>query len=91
MRIQIRNTAQELVQPEGGDDRRLGDVLRGHWHLVVPLAEIQLAEDLLAGQLGREVLHVWWGVYVPLGDQVQPPVVAAGPPGAVGLLHHVQR
>ena len=82
---------QKLEEAEGGDHRRLGDVLGGHWHLVVPLPQIQLGEDLLAGQLGREILHVGRRVHVPLCGQVQPPVVAAGPPGAVRLLHHVQR
>ena len=43
---------QKLIQPKGGDDHHLGDVLRSHWHLVVPLAKIQLGEDLLAGELG---------------------------------------
>ena len=82
---------QELKEAEGSDHRRLGDVLGGHWQLVVPLPQIQLGENLLAGQLGREVHHVGWRVHVPFGSQVQSPVIAAGPPGAIRLLHHVQR
>ena len=82
---------RSLYSTKGGDDRRLGDVLWSNWHLVVPLVEIQLAENLLANQLGQEVLHVGRWVHVPLGDQVQPPVVTTGPPGASGLLHYVQR
>ena len=39
---------EKLVQPEGGDHRCLLDVLGGHWHLVVALPQVQLAEDLLA-------------------------------------------
>ena len=66
-------------------------LLLGHWDLVVPLTKIQLAEDHLAGQLGQEVLYVGWRIHVLLFDQIQPPVVTSGPPGAIELLHHVQQ
>ena len=44
---------QKLVEPEGGDNCCLGDVLLGHRDLVVPLEKIQLTEDLFAGQPGQ--------------------------------------
>ena len=48
--LEPKGHPQKLLQPKGGDDRCLGDVLLGHRDLVVPLAKIQHAEDLLAGQ-----------------------------------------
>ena len=59
--------------------------------LVAPLSEIQLAEHLFACQPGRQVLHVGRQVHIPLSDQVQLPVVAAWPPAAIRLLHHMQQ
>ena len=49
--------------------------------LVLPLPEVQLAEELLAGQPGWEVLHVGRRVHVPLGDQVQLPLQGVGSEG----------
>jgi len=57
---------------------------------VVSLDEVDLAEDGSSVQAIGEVLHVWQGVPVWRYDGVEPPVVTAGPPGAVLLGHHVQ-
>ena len=54
------------------------------------LGEIQLGEDGAAVQVGGEVLDVGQRVAVVGGGQVQTAVVAARPPGAVRLGHHVQ-
>ena len=49
----------------------------------VAFDKVQPAEDDAASQLAAEVLHVGQGVPVRGGDVVEPPVVAAGVPGAI--------
>ncbi len=52
--------------------------------------EVNLAEDCASVEAIGEILHVWQGVPVWRCDGVEPPVVAAGPPGAVLLGHPVE-
>jgi hypothetical protein len=80
-----------LVQPEGSDDRRLGNIGGVHRDLVVSLAEVDLREVPAAGHLGSEVHHVGQRVRVRDSDAVEAAVIPAGPPRAVGLEHHVER
>jgi hypothetical protein len=61
------------------------------WNLMVPLAEIYLGEDRAAGGDVGEVEHVRRRVRVRLRNKVEPPKIAAGPPAAVRLLHHMKR
>ncbi len=80
-----------LKQTKGRDNGGLWDVGRGDGYLVVSLDEVDLAKDGASIQAIGEVLHVWQWVPVWRCDGVESPVVAAGPPRAVLLGHHVQR
>ena len=59
-------------------------------HLVIPLDEVQLAEDRGAVEVVGEVLHVGQSLPVGGGDLVEAAVVAAGPPSASWLGYHVE-
>lgn len=79
-----------LKQSKRRDDGGFGDVGGGDGYLVVTFDEVDLAEDGAPVQAIGEVLHVRQGVPVWRCDGVEPPVVAAGSPGAVLLGHHVE-
>ena len=42
--------------------------------------QIDLAEDALTGEVGREVLDAWNWITVVLRDAVEPAVISAWPP-----------
>jgi hypothetical protein len=81
---------QILEQTKRRGYRRFGDVVRIHRHLVVPLAKVNLAEDVAAGCLHRKVLHVGQGVCIRNCHQVEAAEIAARPPGTVALGHHMK-
>jgi hypothetical protein len=81
----------ELEQAEWRDNDCLGDVLRRHGDLKVPFAEVQLTKQLAAVQASCQISHIRQGVFILHRLQVQLAVIAAGPPGAVFLLHHVEQ
>jgi hypothetical protein len=74
---------QVIKQSKESDDGSLGDVDRGDWYLVVPLDEVDLAEDSATLQAVGQVLHVWEWVRVRGGDGVEATLVTTGPPGAI--------
>jgi len=88
---QAERHAGVLKQPERGGDCRLADVIRMDWNLMVPLAEIYLGEDRAAGGDMGEIKHVRQRVRIRLRHKIEPPEIAAGPPAAIRLLHHVKR
>ena len=69
-----------LEQAERRNDRRLGDVLGCHRYLMVTLYQVNAGEELAAVQLVGEVEDAGKGVAVVCRRQVEPAVVAAGPP-----------
>jgi hypothetical protein len=74
-------------QSKWRDDGGFGDVGGGDGYLMVSFDEVDLAEDGATVEAIGKVLHVRQGVPC---DGVEPPVVAAGSPGAVLLGHHVE-
>ena len=58
---------------------------------MVPLAEIYLGEDRAAGGDMGEIKHIRQRVRIRLRHKIEPPKIAAGPPAAIRLLHHVKR
>ena len=81
--LQSKWHEEVLEQPEGGGDGRLGDVGGGDRDLMIPLDQIQFAENLATSQAAVEVLHVGQGVPIWCCDVVEAAVVAAGLPSAV--------
>ncbi len=81
---------EKLPQTKRHNHRRLVYVSLLDWYLVVALPQIQLAEDAAAMQPGREILDVGKGVGVWRSGEVQPAVIAAGPPCPVRLHHYVK-
>ncbi len=79
-----------LKQSKWRDDGGFGDGGGGDGYLMVSFDEVDLAEDGASVEAIGEVLHVRQGVPVWRCDSVEPPVVAAGSPGAVLLGHHVE-
>jgi hypothetical protein len=61
---------KDQVDPNSNDGS-LGDVGGGDWYLVVPLDEVDLAEDSAAVQAVGQVLHVWEWVPVRGVDGVE--------------------
>ncbi len=78
-----------LKQSKWRDDGGFGDVGGSGGYLVVTFDEVNLAEDGASVEAIGEILHVWQGVPVWRCDSVEPPLVAAGAPGAVLLGHHL--
>ncbi len=76
-------------QPKRHNHRRRVYVSLLDWYLIEALPQIQLAENDAAIQPGGEVLDVRQGVGVWRSGEVQPAVIAAGPPCPVRLHHHV--
>jgi hypothetical protein len=62
-----------------------------HGYLVIAFSEIHLAENGAAGHPCGQIHHVGQGVCIMDGDEVQPALIATGPPAAVCLLDHVER
>ncbi len=80
-----------LEKAKRSDDRRFCLVRFRYRHLVIPLDEVQLAEDRGgAVAVFGEVLHVGQGVLVRGGDLVEVAIVAAGLLSASWLRHHVE-
>ena len=79
-----------LEQTKWRNDRRLGDVLGRHRYLMVALHQVDAGEEFAAVQLVGEVEYAGERVAVVCRSQVQPAVVAAGPPCPVFLAYHVQ-
>ena len=63
---QAERHAGVLKQSERSGDRRLANIIRMDWNLMVPLAEIYLGEDRAAGGDVGEVEHVRQRVRVRL-------------------------
>ncbi len=88
---QAERHAGVLKQPKKSGDRRLANIIRMDWNLMIPLAEIYLGEDRAAGGDVGEVEHIRQRVRIRLRNKVEPPKIAAGLPAAVRLLHHMKR
>ena len=67
------------------------DVLPPQRDLVVSFAQVQLGENPAPRQPGSQVMDVTAGVPVQYGLHVELPEITTGPPGAISLLHHMQR
>ena len=89
--FQPEGYVQIFVQAKQGDDRNLWHISISNRYLVVALDQVKSAEDMAAGQLVPQVLHVGQGIPVWGGDVVEAPVVPSWLPCAVRLLHHVKR
>ena len=83
--------AREFKEPKGGDHHHLLDVLRQHWHLVVPLRQVNLAKDCLARQLGIEVSDMFDGVMVISSDGIEAAIITAHPEATARLVNNVER
>ena len=88
---QAKRHAGVLKQPKRSGDRRLADVIRMDWNLMVAFAEVYLGEDRATGGDMGEIKHVRQRVRIRLRHKIEPPEIAAGPPAAIRLLHHVKR
>jgi hypothetical protein len=87
---QTKRHADEFKQAKRRDDRHFLHVLRRHRDLMISLLQIELGEDVAALQAASKVVHPRKRILVRLRDEVELPEVAAGPPAAVGLAHHVE-
>ena len=76
----------EDVGTKRHDDCCLWNVLRVDWNLVVPLQEIQLAEDSSAMEAGVHISHGGQRVAVRFGDHIKTTLIATRTPGAVVFL-----
>ena len=56
--LETKGHAEELPEPKGSDDGRLGDICRHNRNLVVAAYQVHLGEDLLARQTAIEILYV---------------------------------
>ena len=56
--LEPKGHAEELPEPEGRDDSRLGDVRRCYGDLVVAAHQVHLGEDPHASQAAVETLYV---------------------------------
>ena len=82
--------AKELKKSKWGDDCGLWNVLRVDWYLMVPSDEVNLAEDDLAGEVGREVMDSGYWVPIILTLAVELPVITTRSVArAIGLGHHM--
>ena len=68
-------------------ERRLGDVVRVHAHLMIARAQVELGEEARAMQLVQELIHNGNGELVLGRDGVEGAEVDAETPRAVGLAH----
>ena len=76
----------EGVSTKRSDDCRLWNVVWVDRNLVVPLQEIQLAEDANVMEVECHVSHVGQRVVAGFSDHIKMAVITAGPPGAIVFL-----
>ncbi len=62
-----------------------------HQYLIKTFAKIDFTENCASCHPSREVRHVWKGVCVQNGDEIQPAVVTAGTPATIRLPYQVER
>ena len=72
-----------LIEAKRGNHRRLRNVRRMNWHLMVSFHQVQLGEDGGAMKGGREILEIRKRITVRSGGKIEMAVVAAGPPGSI--------
>jgi hypothetical protein len=79
-----------LKQTKRRDDRRLLDVLRRHWYLVVAFHEVNDRKVTAAVEFGGQIQDGQERIPVMFRGQIQPTIVAARPPRSVGFRNHVE-
>ena len=80
-----------LIEAKRGNHRRLRNVRRMNWHLMVSFHQVQLGEDGGAMKAGREILEIRKRITVRSGGKIEMAVVAAGPPGSIRLGNKMKR
>ena len=73
---------KELEQSERSNDRGLGNVLWTNRYLMETFDQVDLAEDMLAGEVGSKIVDAWNRITIVLRDAVESAVIAAWPPAA---------
>ena len=87
--LETKGHAEELPEPKGSDDGRLGDICHHNRDLVVAAYQVHLGEDLTC-QTAIEILYVGqWVPIVHLGI-VEAPEVTARSPAATWFRNHVK-
>ena len=88
--LETKGHAEELQEPKGSDDGRLGDICHHNSDLEVAVYQVHLGEDLLARHTAIEILSV--GQWVPIVHRgiVEAPEVTARSPAAAWFRNHVK-
>ena len=81
----------ELKKPERSDNGGFRDIRGSDRNLVVTLHQVQFGENCGAMETGGQVVEVGERIAVGDGLEVKAAVVAARPPGAIGLGHKMER
>ena len=81
----------EFKKTERGDDGSFGNIGGGDRNLVITLHQVQFGENCGAMETGGQVVEVGERIAVGDGLEVKAAVVAARPPGAIGLGHKMER
>jgi hypothetical protein len=89
--VQPERHAAKLKQSERRTDGGFPDVSWVHGYLIITFPQVNFAKDLAPSDPSRKIQHVGQRVGVRFCDQVEAAEVAARPPGAFLLHHHVER
>ena len=81
----------EFKKTERGDNGSFGNIGGGDRNLVITLHQVQFGENCGAMETGGQVVEVGERIAVGDGLEVKAAVVAARPPGAIGLGHKMER
>ena len=87
--LETKGHAEELPEPKGSDNGRLGDICHHNRDLVVAAYQVHLGEDLLPTRLP---LKSYVGQWVPIVNHgiVEAPEVTARSPAAAWFRNHVK-
>ena len=88
--LETKGHAEELPEPKGSDDGRLGDVGQCDGDLMIAAHQVYLGEGPLARQTAVEVLYVGQGVPVVHSGIVEASIVTAGSPATTWFQDDVE-
>ncbi len=76
--LQPQGHPRELKQAKRHYHSCFRYILSHYWDLIVPVSQIQLAENLAAVKAGREVLYIGHRLFIWLRHQIEAAVVPHG-------------